>query len=115
MLLQPVGKRLLNVPGSEAPLSDHQDAQKVFGKWRESCWKCVASVALTVASGIALSDQSFWRDTQQFWTECSQLPCEYQTPPKMRFAYAFDMAYYTYAIPYCILGARLLQTCAILV
>jgi hypothetical protein len=103
--VQPVGRYLLRDSQKNGAHSSN-DGNGVSGarnstldKLRESSWKCVASIALTVASGIALKDETYWRHTESFWTECSQLPCEFAMPPAMRFAYALDMAYYTCARP----------------
>jgi hypothetical protein len=101
--MQPLGKHVLGIQHEKKSDSPHHAALKTLEKFQESAWKSVAYAVLSVAAGIALSDEIFWLKTELLWTECSQLPCEYQTPPRMRFAYACDMAYYTYAIPYCIL------------
>ena len=102
--VQPVGKTLLGVNKPNQLDKERRDKEATLLKFQESAWKCVAYITLSVIAGIALKDETFWRDTSEFWTECTEsVPCEYRAPPKMLLTYAADMAYYTYAIPYCII------------
>ena len=103
--LQPVGRWALDLRRVESSGSARQikDRKHTFGKFQESAWKCFAYTCLTLASWWALRRETYWHDTHEFYTECSRIPCEYRATEAMNFAYALDMAYYTYAIPYCIL------------
>ena len=104
IVMQPIGKALLEVDKPLQSDKERRDKEATLLKFQESAWKCAAYITLSVISGLALKDQTFWKHTEQFWEECSEeVPCEFQTTPMMLLAYASDMAYYTYAIPYCII------------
>jgi hypothetical protein len=101
--VQPLGKKLVQVDAKAVETKQAIRARhSTLLKFQESAWKFVAYTCLTIISWRALRHEVFWKDIHQFWTECSRIPCDYNTPPAMNLAYAADMAYYTYAIPYCI-------------
>jgi TLC domain len=102
MPVQPAGKYLLSMNKEQSP-AQYRDSQATLLKFEESAWKCVAYTCLAVVAGRALWNETFWHDTRSFWTDCTRVPCEYESTPQMLTAYAADMAYYTYAIPYCIM------------
>jgi len=83
--------------------ADQSTKLKRLAKFEESGWKMIAYGTIAAVSGYALHDKTFWRNTRDMWTNCYELPCMAPTPPEMRLAYAFDMAYYSYAIPYALL------------
>jgi hypothetical protein len=101
--VQPLGKKWLRILPDKKSDDPQPGAQQKLMKFQESAWKCFAYIALTVGSAYALSKETFWRNTDEFWTDCGELPCRYEASSEIRFAYALDMAYYMYAIPYCIL------------
>lgn len=112
--MQPVGKRWLGASNykkvDDHPASDDHDEalravlfERKLTKFQESAWKCMLYALLACTSGYALSKETFWRHTNEFWTECQDsLPCKYEASSAVNFAYALDMAFYTYAIPYLV-------------
>lgn len=102
--MQPLGKRLLKIESAKKTDEEQNPlSSKKLEKFQESAWKCVAYLALTAGSTFALSNETFWRDVTDLWTGCNGFPCQYEGSMRMKFAYALDMAYYMYAIPYCIM------------
>lgn len=101
--VQPAGKYLIGVGAAEDTEAERAGKLVTLGKFQESAWKCVAYTALTLFSFRALANVTYWWDMNELWTECSRLPCEFVNPPAMNIAFAVDLAYYTYAIPYCII------------
>lgn len=102
--LQPLGKRLLKIqPPKKSDDQPQAASAKKLEKFQESAWKCIVYILLTAASSFALSNETFWRDVSEYWTQCDRLPCQYEASRRIKFAYALDMAYYMYAIPYCIM------------
>ena len=100
--MQPVGKQLVGLNIKGLTESQRSNREATLLKFQESAWKAVAYISLTVISAVALQPETFWHSTREFWSECSRVPCEFESTPRMLVAYASDMAYYTYAIPYCI-------------
>lgn len=104
--MQPLGKYYIG--WTDPKKGDRTDAQqaeldKTLGKFEESAWKCFAYLFLTACSAVALCDKAYWYRTALFWDECSTIPCEHTPDARMRFSYSIDLAYYVYAVPYCIL------------
>lgn len=101
--MQPVGKRWLGMRGHKKmdDIDDDPVLESRLTKFQESAWKCLLYTFLTCISTYALRNETFWRNTTEFWTGCeNSLPCKYEASSEMNFAYAVDMAYYAYAIPY---------------
>lgn len=102
--MQPLGKRLLKLQHVKKTDAQPKGSDiKKLGKFQESAWKCIAYIALTAGSTYAMSNETFWWDVPELWTHCNGLPCQYEASARIKFAYALDMAYYMYAIPYCIM------------
>jgi hypothetical protein len=100
--MQPVGKYLLGMDPVKQTPSEHKASLATLCKFQESAWKCVAYTSLSMVAFSALKNETFWWDTAELWTECSGIPCEYEPSRMMTMSFVADMAYYTYAIPYCI-------------
>lgn len=103
--MQPVGKKWLRVAHKKKVDDAIDDAalEKKLSKFQESAWKCILYTVLSCISAYALSKETFWRNTAEFWTGCQEsLPCKYEASDAVNFAYAVDMAFYTYSLPYLI-------------
>lgn len=103
--MQPLGRRWLGFRDRKKhdDVKDDLALEKRLIKFQESAWKAVLYSVLASTSAYALSKETFWRDTAEFWTGCeNSLPCKYQASNEVNFAYAVDMAYYVYALPYLI-------------
>lgn len=100
--MQPVGKRLIGISSARKTGAEVAGGKVTLTKFQESAWKCFAYTCLTILSGIALAPETYWHDTQQFWAECTQVPCQFESSQAMLVAYSADMAYYSYAIFYCL-------------
>lgn len=97
LFVQPVGQRWCVAHAKKVDGHPRLAQQKKLLKFQESCWKCFAYTALAMSSAYALSKETFWWNTAEFWTDCYQmLPCPYQASPEMNFAYSMEAAYYMY-------------------
>lgn len=98
--MQPLGKKWLEAVDHKK--ADDEDAalQSKLVKFQQSAWKGMAYTLLACTSGYALSGETFWMHTKEFWTGCeASLPCRYQPSPAIRNAYAFQLGFYLYVVP----------------
>lgn len=85
------GKKGVLVPGSESA--------KRMSKWSESCWKMTAFGLMTVVGILVNYGQPWVKDTKHFWTGCTDLPCNHESPRVLRWQYSLAMGFYLYSIP----------------
>lgn len=99
-VLQPIGKKWLGVlPPKKTDEGQTAHHSKLI-KFQDSAWKGTSYAILTIASAYALSSETFWMKTEEFWTDCEgALPCKYQPSFAVECAYAVQLAYYFYIVP----------------
>jgi hypothetical protein len=98
--VQPLGVKWLGVLPAKKTDDEQTTLQSKLLKFQEAAWKGISYSLLALSSGYALSFETFWMNTEDFWGGCGgALPCTYQASRSMQFAYALQLGYYCYHVP----------------
>lgn len=98
-LFEFVGARLVlpNYKKTDAVVTE--DDRQTLTKFKESAFKFVVYLSLTLWEISVSYKENFLTDTRYYWLGCTKLPCDFAISPGLLLLYCAQMGYYIQAIP----------------